>query len=577
MEPTHNGARRPARRPLRAGFPGMTGGRPDESDRPGGMLQDSVIEAARRNPTATAVVGEDGTLTYGELEEYSNRLARTLRMEGCRRGDRVAVLMPKSARTVATFIGILKAGCVYVPLDPLDRLVRTAEILRRSEPRVLLAGDCGPEVLENLESRRALGEATVGWSSLRAVPGSAKFTLDDVARSSGAPMSLDTHPDDLAYMLFTSGERHPLRGVPLTHRNVHGFVAWAVGHFSMGPGDRVPGHSGLALGPSGFDIHATFAAEAELHLVPQPWVSDPRTVLDVVEDRALTVWLCAPATLRHIARHDLLAGRSLSSLRHLAWGGDGLPMPIVHYWQTRLPGVHLTNLYGATETTVASACYTVPDDFGTSQTQVPIGTGCAGQELILLADDLTPVPDGEVGDIYVRGSGLSPGYWRDTEGTGSAFLPDPSTTDGSGRMFRTGDRGSRTDDGKIRFLGRADFQFVGEGLCRLEPAVVEHAILQLPGIAACTVVPVTVSEGALDVVGCAYVPSDGQVLRTAAVSSFLSARLPASMIPSRWLILDELPFDNHGKVDRALIRTLLAGWPAGRNNGQEPSASRRAS
>lgn len=538
-------------------------------------IQEWVTRTARRRPMATAVVGEDTTFTYGELEAYSNRLARALRAQGCTPGDRVAVLMPKSARAVACYVGILKAGCIYVPLDPSDRRVRTAEILRRSEPRVLLAGGCDPGLLENFESRRALRKAVVGWLSLSEPPASARFTLDDVTGSSAESLPFEAHPDDVAYMLFTSGERDPLRGVPITHRNVRAFVEWAVDHFGMGSSDRVAGSASLTQALSSFDIHATFAAGAELHQIPASMASDPRRVVDFIEDRAVTVWLSAPSILRHATGGDVLAGRDLSSLRHVAWCGDSVPTPSLHYWRKHVPGAELTNLYGATEVTVASA-YTVPSDFGRSETHVPIGTGCAGHELLILTDDFRRAAEGEVGDVYVRGPGLSPGYWQETEGTQWAFPTNPEVTDGSDRLFRTGDRGRVEADGRIRFLGRADVKLAVEGP-GLEPDTLEYAILQLPDIEACVVVPVTVSTVGTELVGCAYVPRNGKTLRTQELRDQLADSVPWSMIPARWLILEELPVDRHGKVDRTLVRTLLRGWPADREVDRGQTDMRRVS
>jgi amino acid adenylation domain-containing protein len=524
------------------------------------MLQDAVTRAARLRPASRAVVGEDATMTYAEIDEYSNRLAHVLRAHGCHRGDRVGVLMPRSARAVASFIGVLKAGCVYVPLDPAGRLVRAAEILRKSEPHVVLAGGCGREILEDLDSRRALRRAIVGWLDPSAPPRSARFTLEDVSHGSPDPLAIDSHPDDLAYMMFTSGVREPLRGVPTTHRNLGVFVDWALDHFKLGPDDRVAGHTSLTLASSSFDVHATFAAGAELHQLPVAASSDSRAAIDFIENRSVSVWLSAPATLMRAARSDLLEGRDVSSLRHVAWCGDALPTRALHYWRQHAPGATLTNMYGSTETTIACSYYSVPDDFEVTRAHVPIGAACPGHELLVLDDELNEVPEGEVGDIYVRGAGLSPGYWRDPEATRAAF-PTRLSSQCSERLFRTGDRGRRGPNGTVRLLGRPDFQLEasGEGV---GPDEVEHAILHLQEVAACAVVPVTVSEVGGSLVGCAYVPSNGRALSIREVRRQLAERLPEHIIPSRWLILDELPVDGRGKVDRALIRTLLRGWPS---------------
>jgi acyl-coenzyme A synthetase/AMP-(fatty) acid ligase len=168
------------------------------------------------------------------------------------------------------------------------------------------------------------------------------------------------------------------------------------------------------------------------------------------------------------------------------------------------------------------------------------------------------VPDGDIGDICIRGVGLSPGYWRDPDRTAAVFLQDPLATNGSGRLYRTGDRGRRGADGVVHFLGRSDFQIKTSGY-RVEPAEVENAILGLDEIAACAVVSVKVDDFSGSTIGCAYVPSNGTPLRPGEIKLRLADTLPAYMVPTRWLVLEELPLDSRGKIDRTRARTLLGG------------------
>jgi amino acid adenylation domain-containing protein len=522
------------------------------------MLQDWVTQGALERPDAPAVVGEDVTMTYAQLEDYSNRLAALLRLRGCRRGDRVAVLMPRSAHAVASFIGVLKAGCTYVPLDPAERMVRAAQILRQVEPRVILAGGCDRGIIENLRSRRALGDAVVGWLGPLPPPLRAAFTLGDVAMAPPIPPLSTADPDDVAYILFTRGIGGRPRGVPTTHRSLRAFIDWAKDYFELGPGDRLAGHSALTFHLSAFDIYGALAAGAQLHQIPAESGADPHALARLIEERRLTVWCSVPMPIRRAARFGTLEDADCSSLRHVAWCGDVLPTCDLLYWRHRLPDAKFTNLYGSSETTIASSYFRVPDDFDGSLAEIPIGTACPGEELLVLDDDLQVVDDGAVGDLYVRGVGLSPGYWQDPERSQADFPRDPRSTDGSERLYRTGDRGLRGPDGMVRFLGRADLQIEGSSH-PVEAGVIEHALLQLEEVAACAVVPVKASILGGQAVGCAYVPSNGKTLRTAELQSRLAGRLRPELIPSRWLILDELPVDGHGKVDRALARTLMGG------------------
>lgn len=539
----------------------------------GGVLHEWVTRAARSRPDARAVIGEDRTLTYGEIELYSNRLASVLRARGCRSGDRVGVLMPKSALAVASFVGVLKAGCAYVPLDPHGPNVRTAEMLRQCEPRVLLVAGCDPAMVDDLASRNALGSTSVAWMDEGPAPAGIEITRDDVDAAPDDQPPADVSPDDLAYILFTSGTTGKPKGVPITHANVHAFIEWAVSYFELGPEDRLSGHTALTFDLSTFDIYATFAAGAELHHVPKRALLIPHEIAALIEERRLTLWFSVPSQLAYVARFDALKGRDLSSLRHVAWCGDVLTPPTLMHWKERLPGVAFTNLYGPTEATVASSYYRVPDDYTEADGSIPIGYACPGETLLVLNENMEPVPDGEIGDLYIGGVGLSPGYWRNPERTRSAFLPEPASLDRNGhahangtgkakanahRIYKTGDRGRRRPDGAVLFLGRADFQ-IKTGGYRVEPAEVEHAISKLKEIAACAVVPVAVGDFSGRAIGCAYVPRNGAPIRTGELKKLLADDLPSYMVPTRWLVLSELPTDSRGKIDRPRLQALMGG------------------
>jgi amino acid adenylation domain-containing protein len=479
--------------------------------------------------------------------------------------------MPKTALAVASFIGVLKAGCAYVPLDPHGANVRTAEMLRQCDPRVLLAAGCDAARVEDLASRNALGDTMVGWLGEGPAPMGTAFALSDVDGAPADEAAADVSPHDLAYILFTSGTTGKPKGVPITHASVHAFIEWAVSYFELGPEDRLSGHTALTFDLSTFDIYATFAAGAELHHVPKRALLIPHEVAALIEERRLTLWFSVPSQLAYVARFDALKGRDLSSLRHVAWCGDVLTPPVLLHWKERLPGVVFTNLYGPTEATVASSYYRVPADFTEADGSIPIGYACPGESLLVLDENLQPTRDGEIGDIYIGGVGLSPGYWRNPGRTRQAFLPQPAFSNGDGnvkvpaqgkgtlhRIYRTGDRGRRRADGAVVFLGRADFQ-IKTGGYRVEPAEVEHAISKLQEIAACAVVPVTIGDFSGSAIGCAYVPKNGTPIRTGEIKKLLADDLPSYMVPTRWLVLSELPTDGRGKIDRPRLQALMGG------------------
>ncbi len=523
-----------------------------------GFIQEWVTRSAAKHPAARAIVTEHESVSYAELDFRSATLATALRARGCERRDRVAVLVPKSARAITSFIGILKAGCTYVPLDPRNPAARTASILRRSAPRILLVSNDEP-------SARALRDL----DALRALAGVQVVRLESLAMEDDIPFKGDEPAEDRAvggaclqdpaYILFTSGSTGEPKGVPISHANVRPLVEWALEWFDLGPRDRLSGHASLTFDLSTLDIYAAFAAGAELHPVPDHLSLLPHRLVEFIQRRGLTFWFSVPAQLAYVSRFDALPEGGVPSLRHVAWCGDALSPSVLGYWRRRLPGVAFSNLYGPTETTVASSCYRVPDDFDEGARDIPIGRALPGEKLLVLDSRLRPVADGETGDLWIGGAGLSAGYWRDPDRTRHAFVPDPTTDDPSARIYRTGDVARRDAAGDLHFLGRSDFQIKTAGY-RVEPGEVEHALLGVPGVVDCAVVPVPTNGFEGTSIGCAYVSSERSVsVEPHAVRSALAGQLPSYMIPTRWMALDELPVGPRGKVDRSRIRDLFVG------------------
>jgi acyl-coenzyme A synthetase/AMP-(fatty) acid ligase len=215
----------------------------------------------------------------------------------------------------------------------------------------------------------------------------------------------------------------------------------------------------------------------------------------------------------------------------------------------RLPLVQFTNLYGPTETTIASSYYTVPRCPNDEREPIPIGTACDGEELLVLDEQLRPVAPGETGDLYIRGAGLSPGYWRDPERSRSAFLQYPAGTGPHDRIYKTGDLARWGRDGLCHFLGRADAQIKSRGY-RIELGEIEAALHSLAGLREGAVVAIQ-SEGFEGwLICCAYVPAPDRGASPENLRAGLAALLPGYMLPARWMRYEVLPKNANGKIDR---------------------------
>jgi len=522
-----------------------------------GLLQEWITHQAAKRPQATALVLGRERMSYADLDRRSSQLAHLLRSNGCRRGDRVCFLMPKSPAAIVSMLGILKADCMHVPIDPASPASRIARILDACENRWLLAaGGVTPLVDELLRGERFRRRLAIGWMESGPARGEnfqAEFSWNDLDTFSGEPPATENQPDDPAHILFTSGSTGVPKGVPITHANVQHFVAWAVKYFGMTSADRNSGHPPLHFDLSQFDIFGTFASGAELHLVPAELNLLPNKLAEFIRASRLTQWFSVPSTLHYMAKFDVVAQNDFPELKRLLWCGEVFPTPALIYWMKRLPKVQFTNLYGPTEATIASSFYTVPEVPPDERAPVPIGTPCDGEELLVLDEHLQAVPPGEIGDLYIGGVGLSPGYWRDPEKTDAAFKPLPTSDDPRRRIYKTGDLARIGEDGLVYFVGRADSQIKSRGY-RIELGEIEAAANALPGLKECAVVAIPTEgfEGML--ICCAYVTNDGAEITAASMRKKLSGALPSYMLPSKWMEFEELPKNANGKIDRPRLR-----------------------
>jgi amino acid adenylation domain-containing protein len=517
------------------------------------LLQEWVTREAERRPEATALVTNGERLTYGQLDALSNQVARGLSASGCRRGDRVCLLLPKSSAAIVGILAALKADCVYVPLDTASPIPRLAQMMARCEPRaVLAAGSTARLVKELLADERLASGVCLGWLSEDAPPdmsSRATLTLADCQTHSSGPLPPQNSEDDPAYILFTSGSTGVPKGVVITHKNIRHFVEWGTEYFGIGPSDRMSGHSPLHFDLSTFDIFGTFAAGAELHPVPPELNLLPNQLAEFIRKEELTQWFSVPSALSYMAKFDVVAQDDFPSLKRILWCGEVLPTPVLTHWMKRLPAVTFTNLYGPTEATIASSYYTVPERPADERASIPIGTACPGEELLVLDEKLRPVEKGETGDLYIRGVGLASGYWRDPERTREVFLPDPSNPNGSERIYKTGDLARVGSDGLLYFLGRADSQIKSRGY-RIELGEIETWLQAIPTLKESAVVAINTSGFESALICCAYAPVRPGQVRPADVRRDLAKVLPSYMLPARWMALEALPKNANGKIDR---------------------------
>jgi len=503
---------------------------------------------AARTPDAVAVIAQGRTLTYRELDESANRLARRLQNLGVKPDTLVGVAMGRSETLVVSMLGILKAGGAYVPLDPTYPPDRLSLVIEDSQMPVLLT---------TAASRAHLPPAAAGVTIL-----DAEDTVFE--RESAKAVVSQATPTNFAYVIYTSGSTGKPKGVMVENRNVVNFFTGMDRAIGCAPGVW------LAITSVSFDISVlellwtlTRGCTVVVH-----GDEGSATIADEITRYRVTHLQMTPSLARMLTL-DPRAYSALGSLKQMLLGGEAVPAALIHHLRQVFKG-EIHNMYGPTETTIWSTTCRVED----RDTSVSIGRPIANTQIYILDPDFNPVPVGEIGELFISGDGLARGYWRRPELTAERFMTIPGL--GPDRIYRTGDLARFLPDGNIHFLGRADYQIKLRGH-RIEPGEIESVLEKFPGVRQAAVVLREDREGDKRLVAYLVAETAGSAaaLRAAGdLRAAAGAKLPDFMVPSAFVFLNELPLTGNGKIDRKALLTLpppnLAFAAA--SHGAEPSS-----
>ncbi|MEQ0559938.1 amino acid adenylation domain-containing protein [Amycolatopsis sp. NEAU-NG30] len=494
-----------------------------------------------RCPDAVAVVGATGSLTYRQLDERANRLAHRLRALGVRANEPVGMLLEQGTEVAVAVLGIMKAGGAYLPMDTTYPPSRVAAILGTAKARILLA-----------EPGLAV-----------AAPGVTVLTVDDAV--AGQPA---TRPDvaiaghDLIHVIFTSGSTGTPKGVAVEHRNVAHYLAGMLPRL----GD-VAGASFAVVSTPAADfgltcVYGALTTGGTVHLVERDTAMFPEAFAAYLAEHPVDVLKCVPSHLELLARHGDLA--AVLPRRLLVLAGEACPWPLVERVEAARPDLRVQSHYGHTESTMISLTCDVAAIPGHERTgYVPLGTPLPGVVGYLVDRTGAVVPAGMPGELMIGGPQITRGYLGDDAQTAARFRPDPLGE--SVRCFRSGDLLRVRADGSVEFRGRADDQVKVRGH-RVELGEVTAALRDVDGVAEAVVLPV---GAGLDRRLAAWLVGPG--LDVAAVRRTLRERLPDYMVPASLTVLDRLPLNANGKIDRAALPDAAAPAPAVRRPVATPA------
>ncbi|WP_278194063.1 non-ribosomal peptide synthetase [Streptomyces sp. AN091965] len=485
-------------------------------------------EQAARTPDAVAVLCDGERLTYAQLNERANRLARVFVGRGVGPDDTVAVVLPRTPELVIALLAVLKAGAAYVPVDPDHPSARLAHVLGTAGPRLVVTDSVTAGVLP--------GQGAPLLPVDR-VDVSVHLGTDLGDRDRTRPL----HPGHLVHQIYTSGSTGLPKGVGITHANLVNALDDLVRQVGVAPGWRMVTSTSIGFDVAAFELFSTLTTGGRVEIV--------RDVLALAERDAWDVDVISSVPSAFTELVDRLGDRMEPKVLMLA--GEVLTSTLVERIRAHWPEARVVNCYGPSETFYATAhSLDAGRDYAGG---VPIGRPLRNLRAYVLGPGLAPMALGAVGELYVGGAGVGRGYHRRPALTAERFVADPYGPPGA-RMYRTGDLARWAETGDLEYVGRADSQIKIRGF-RIEPGEVETAVTAHPGVARAAVIARPGAGGEQLVAHVVPAPGSGD-LTTSGLREFVARRLPEYMVPAAFVLLPRLPLSPNGKLDVTALPTV---------------------
>ncbi|WP_039913013.1 non-ribosomal peptide synthetase [Cellvibrio mixtus] len=485
-------------------------------------------------PNATAVVCGIDSLTYEELNRKANCLAHALVDNGVLPETRVAIYCKRSVDTIIAFFGALKAGACCILLEPSVTKKRCEYIIDDAEVKVIL----GEEASELSYSDNIV---------FLSIKNSLSRYADKVKN-----LSVNIIGSNAAYIIYTSGSTGEPKGVVGIHEGIINRTEWMLSEYGINAEDTVLHATPINFVRAEREIFFPLCAGAKLVILDENGLENPVAFLNALNSENVTFTASSPAHLRIMLDTDAAKFASISSIKHWFIGADVLHHSLIKRIQHFQPNVQFSYFYGSTETTSDVACFRVPYGYEKNEFTTPIGSALSNTIIYILDENLSQVPVGGIGEIYIEGMQLSRGYNKSPRLTAEKFIPNPFSKVPGSRLYRMGDLARQLPDGNIIIAGRKDSQININGF-RIEPAEIEKALCDLSSIKS-AVISTYFNKGDLHLI--AYVvtyPWFNKSLDEAQLREELKLKLPAYMIPSAFVYLDELPLTTLGKIERRLL------------------------
>ncbi|MBD2305376.1 amino acid adenylation domain-containing protein [Chroococcidiopsis sp. FACHB-1243] len=507
----------------------------DEQPMPEILLHDLIAAQVPQHPDQAAVVTTQKTLTYQELYSLANRWGRHLRNLGAQPNQPIAIVMEKGWEQVVAALGILHAGAAYLPIDATVGKERLDYLLENGKAEIVLTQSWLEDRLEWSDRVQRLCVDRENWEN-----------MDD------RPLEPIQTPDDLAFVLYTSGSTGLPKGVMIRHRGLVNAVVSTQKQFEINSGDRILGLTALHHDMSIFDIFGVLGAGGTLIIPDASGRRDPSHWSDLCMKHRITLWNSVPAMMDMFLeyageRTDVIP----STLRLAFLGGDWIPLTIPKRLEALVEGAKVVSVGGPTETTLWNIWYPI-EEFDPNWKSIPYGRPISNTRYYILNDALVECPAWVSGEMCVAGVGVAKGYWHDPEKTNAKFILHPRTSE---RIYRTGDMGRFRPDGTIEFMGRVDFQVKINGQ-RIELGEIESTLQQHAGVN--SAIATTYDQKGKKLLVAYVIPAKESELNTDELRLFLRGKLPEHMVPATFVMLEQFPLTRNCKVDRKALPAPFA-------------------
>ena len=527
------------------------------------LLHHLLRDAAAKYPQRTAVAFKNRNLTYSDLEARSNQLCASLVRHGVNKGDRIAIMLNKSFESIISVFGILKAGAIYVPLDPVAPAARACSLINHCGIEIIIASQ------ENLA--KVLSEAEAGLTLRKAI---VTVTPPDAAPSSnakieyhgweepGAGMSenhctVEQSDAAPAYILHTSGSTGMPKGVVISHLNALTFVNMAASFFGINEDDRMANHAPLHFDLSILDIFCAVKSGAAIVIVPEFLSAFPVRLAEFIDQEKITVWNSVASVLTKLADQGALERLSFPSLRLVHFSGDLMPAKYLRSLKKCMAQAEFYNIYGQTEAN-SSLYFKVPGTIIDDAWKIPIGKPFPNFDVFGLDDEGKVISKpNEEGELHVLSATVALGYWNDLKKTQEQFTSDPRNPAAHARVYKTGDLVRIDDEGNYVFAGRKDHMVKSKGF-RVELDEIEIVLSSHPRVRQAAVVAIPDDLAGNRII--AYICLNrGSEIASKELLDLCADRLPKYMVPEMIRFRQALPTSSNEKINRkALVQEFIS-------------------